>query len=147
MPHFFNHALISYHQNSTLIICSHSPVTQNLLSLKSKLLLSNFLCIHLQAPSTVSWLMPPRSLSVVVFFQCIDGIWQPRWFFSKRLQPAERNHCTFGRELLAGYFAIHHFNHNLEGRHFTVSTDHKPLTHALSASPDRYSPRQTHHLD
>ena len=71
-----------------------------------------------------------------VLHQCIDGIWQPISFFSKRLKPAERKYSTFGRELLAVYLAIHHFRHNLEGRHFTVKTDHKPLTHALSASPD-----------
>ena len=82
-----------------------------------------------------------------VLNQCIDGIWQPISFFSKRLQPAERKYSTFGRELLAVYLAIHNFRHNLEDRHFTVFTDHKPLTHALSASPDRYSPRKTRHLD
>ena len=67
--------------------------------------------------------------------------------FSKRLQPAERKYSTFGRELLAVYLAKLHFRHNWEGRHFTVFTDHKPLTHALSVSPDRYSPRETRHLD
>ena len=30
---------------------------------------------------------------------------------------------------------------------FFQPSDHNPLTHALSASPDRYSPRKTRHLD
>ena len=30
---------------------------------------------------------------------------------------------------------------------FTVYTDHKPLIRALLAKPERYSPRQTRHLD
>ena len=84
-----------------------------------------------------------------VLQQCINSVLKPIAFFSKRLQPAERKYSTFGRELLAVYLAIRHFRHNLEGRHFTVFTDHKPLplTHALSVSPDRYSPRETRHLD
>ena len=49
--------------------------------------------------------------------------------------------------LLAIYLSIRHFRHCLEGREFYVLTDHKPLTHAVSASPDRYSPRETRHLD
>nr|VZH99561.1 unnamed protein product [Spirometra erinaceieuropaei] len=35
----------------------------------------------------------------------------------------------------------------IEGRDFSVHTDHKPLTYALKAKPDRYSPREVRHLD
>ena len=38
-----------------------------------------------------------------------------------------------------------HFRHFLEGRPFTLYTDHKPLTFAVSSETDR-SPRQTRHL-
>eukprot|EP00795_Rhopilema_esculentum_P017777 gene17777-biopygen6616 len=76
-----------------------------------------------------------------------QGIWQPISFFSKRLQPSEVKYSTFSRELLAIYLAIRHFRHFLEGRKFHVLTDHKPLTHALASSSDRYSPRETRHLD
>ena len=75
------------------------------------------------------------------------GIWHPIAFFSTRLQPSEVKYSTFGRELLAIYLSIRHFCYYLEGRTFYVETDHKPLTHALSSSPDRYSSRETHHLD
>ena len=94
-------------------------------------------------------LMADASNSAVggVLQQHIDGIWKPIAFFSKRLQPAEIKYSTFGRELMAVYLSIRHFRHNLEGRRFYVLTDHKPLTHALSATPDRYSPRETRHLD
>ena len=44
-------------------------------------------------------------------------------------------------------FTIRHFRHFLEGHEFYVLTDHKPLTHALSAAPSRYSSRETRHLD
>ena len=51
------------------------------------------------------------------------------------------------RELLAVYLALKHFKHFIEGRTFHVSTDHKPLTYALSARADRHSPRQARQLD
>ena len=82
-----------------------------------------------------------------VLQQCVGGVWQPLAFFSKRLQPAATRYSTFGRELLAVYLSIKHFRHLLEGRSFTVYTDHKPLTHALHAQPDRYSPREVRQLD
>ncbi|MBM6549273.1 reverse transcriptase domain-containing protein, partial [Streptococcus dysgalactiae] len=82
-----------------------------------------------------------------VLQQLVDGTWQPLAFFSKRLQPAETRYSTFGRELLAIYLGIKHFRHALEGRQFTVYTDHKPLVYALRSASDRYSPREIRHLD
>lgn len=79
--------------------------------------------------------------------QLVEDSWQPIAFFSKRLQPAETRYSTFGRELLAIYLAIRHFRHFLEGRQFCIFTDHKPLTYAFNATPDRYSPREVRHLD
>ena len=73
--------------------------------------------------------------------------WRPLAFFSKRLVPTESRYSTFGRELLAVYLAIRHFRHMLEGRQFTVFTDHKSLVYALHAVSDRYSPRESRHLD
>lgn len=79
--------------------------------------------------------------------QLVHGQLQPLSFFSRRLQPAQTRYSTFGRELLAVYYAIRHFRHLLEGRQFTVLTDHKPLTHALNHSSDRHSPREIRQLD
>ena len=45
------------------------------------------------------------------------------------------------------YLAIKHFCHFIEGRQFSVFTDHKPLTFSLSTHSDRYTPRQIRHLD
>ena len=73
-----------------------------------------------------------------VLQQCVDGNWQPLSFFSKRLQPAEARYSTFGRELLAAYLAVKHFKHLLEGRVFSLYTDHKPLTFALGSKPDKH---------
>lgn len=44
------------------------------------------------------------------------------------------------------YLAIKHFRFFVEGRIFTVYTDHKPLTSAISSKTER-SPRQTNHLE
>ena len=82
-----------------------------------------------------------------VVHQLVDNEWQPLAFFSKRLQDRETRYSTFGRELLAAYLGIRHFRHLLEGRSFTLFTDHKPLTYALNAKPDRYSPREIRQLD
>ena len=82
-----------------------------------------------------------------VLQQRINHTWHPISFFSKRLQPAETKYSTFSCELLSIYLSICHFRHFLEGREFYVLTDHKPLTHALSSSSSRYSPRETRHLD
>ena len=82
-----------------------------------------------------------------VLQQYVNGTWHPISFFSKKMKPAETRYSTFDRELLAVYLAIRHFRHFLEGRQFHVLTDHKPLTFALQARPDRHSPHQARQLD
>ncbi|BHF67350.1 hypothetical protein SprV_0301037600 [Sparganum proliferum] len=82
-----------------------------------------------------------------VLHQQVNNQLQPLAFFSQKLQPAQTRYSTFSRELFAIYLAIRHFRHLLEGRDFSVHTDYKPLTYALKAKPDRYSPRDVRHLD
>ena len=72
---------------------------------------------------------------------------QPLAYFSRQLRPAEQRYSTFGRKLLAMDLAVKHFQHSLEGRQFVIYTDHCPLIFALRSKPDRYSPRETYHLD
>ena len=82
-----------------------------------------------------------------VLQQLVNGTWEPISFFSKRLNPTQTRYSTFGRELLAIYLAIKHFRHMIEGTIFTVYTDHKPLTKALNAKQDNYSPREIRQLE
>ncbi|CAH8821790.1 unnamed protein product, partial [Trichobilharzia szidati] len=97
----------------------------------------------------------PLSISVdasdtaigAVLQQLVNNEWQPLAFFSRRLQVAETKYSTFGRELLAMYCAIRHFRHSVEGREFTIFTDHKPLTYSLNSTSDKYSPRESRQLD
>ena len=56
-----------------------------------------------------------------------NGAWKPTAFFSRKRTPTHQRCSTFDRELLAIYSAIQHFRYFLEGRTFTVFTDHKPL--------------------
>ncbi len=58
--------------------------------------------------------------------------WKPLGFFSKKLELAQTKYSAFDRELLACSLGIRHFRHMLEGWRFTIFTDHKPLTYALS---------------
>ena len=80
-----------------------------------------------------------------VLEQKIRGRFRPVAFFSKKLKPAERKYSAFDRELLGIYSAIKHFQNFVEGRCFTIFTDHKPLTTVLASQAER-SPRQTRHL-
>jgi hypothetical protein len=57
--------------------------------------------------------------------------WQPLGFFSKKLHPAQAKYSAFDRELYACFTGIRHFRCMLEGRKFTIYTDHKLLMYAL----------------
>ena len=70
----------------------------------------------------------------------------PLAFFSRKLSKAELNYSAYDRELLAIRASIHHFRHFLEGRPFTVWTDHRPLTFALEQKAERHSSRQARAL-
>ena len=74
-------------------------------------------------------------------------VYEPLAFFSRKLSKTERNYSVYDRELLAAYAAVKHFRYQLEGRHFTIFTDHKPLTFAFRQKSDKASPRQFRHLD
>nr|VZI41019.1 unnamed protein product [Spirometra erinaceieuropaei] len=101
------------------------------------------------APEAPLSLMVDASTVAVgaVLQQHINNSTRPLAFFSKKLSPAETRYSTFGRELLAIYLAVKHFRHFLEGRDFTIFTDHKPLTFAIRSHSDKYSPREISHLD
>ncbi|KRZ87482.1 Transposon Tf2-9 polyprotein [Trichinella sp. T8] len=75
------------------------------------------------------------------------GRWSPLAFFSRRFQPREMRYIAFGRELLAIYLAIRHFRHWLEGRQFTVLTDHKPIVQVVQRGTGSHNPREVRQLD
>lgn len=79
--------------------------------------------------------------------QVIENEMQPLGFYSKKLNDAQKKYSTYDRELLSAYQGIRHFRHVLEGRPFTLMTDHKPLIFAFKQKQDKASPRQARHLD
>jgi cleavage and polyadenylation specificity factor subunit 1 len=77
----------------------------------------------------------------------MQGVFQPLTFFSRKMSPAQQKYSAYDRKLLANYVAVPHLRHILETRHFTILTDHKPLTLAFHQKRDKSSPRQFNHLD
>ena len=71
----------------------------------------------------------------------------PLAFYSRKLSATLSKYSTFNRELLASYSAVRHFHFLLEGREFSLFTDHKPLMHALFCSTPPWSSRQQRNLD
>lgn len=71
----------------------------------------------------------------------------PLGFFSKTLSPAQQKYATYDRELLAIYKAVRHFRQQVEGRHFIIRTDHKPLTYAFVNTSQDTSPIRTRYLN
>ena len=71
-----------------------------------------------------------------VLEQFNKGHWEPLAFFSRQLRKAEIKYSAFDRELLGVYLAICHFRFMLEGRNFTIYTDHKPLVHAMAKTTE-----------
>ena len=67
-------------------------------------------------------------------------------FFSWQLQKPETKYSMYDRELLAIFLAVCHFWYFLEARQFTVYTDHRLLTSAMSKSSDQWSARQQRQL-
>ena len=72
--------------------------------------------------------------------------WEPLAFFSARLRGKQREWPPFDRELLAAFRSIRHFRHLLEGRTFTLYTDHQSLIPALSKKAEPHTARQTYQL-
>jgi transposase InsO family protein len=71
-------------------------------------------------------------------FQDIEGKRQVLGFHSKTYTRAQRNYSAGERELLSIYKLIEVFHTILFGRHFTVYTDHLPLTFLFSkAEPSK----------
>lgn len=82
-----------------------------------------------------------------VLQQYVDGDWQPISFFSHKLTKPETKYSAFGRELLAIFLTVKHFQFFLEGRTFHVLTDHKPLTFVFNANKSTHNPRVIRQLE
>ena len=75
-----------------------------------------------------------------VLHQVLGDTKQPLEFFSKKLLATQTRYSAFDRELLGIFLSVKHFRHLLEGRSFTIFTDHKPLLYIFTMRDP--SPRQ-----
>ena len=115
---------------------------------KAKRLLADATLLHHPVPGARTVLTTDASDVAIgaVLEQRIDEHWQPLAFFSRQLKKAELNYSTIDRELLGIHSAILHFRYFLEGRDFTVYTDHKPIVAAIKKKSELKSGRQSRHL-
>ncbi|ROT73050.1 integrase core domain protein [Penaeus vannamei] len=67
--------------------------------------------------------------------------WQPLAFYSQTLSPHQSRYNTFGREFLAAYSTVRHFQSYAEAKDFHT------LTFALHSKTRHQSPREERHLD
>ena len=74
-----------------------------------------------------------------------DG-WEPLAFYSSKLEPHQRMWPPYDRELLAAYKGTRHFRPYVEGRPFTLYTDHQSLIPSIHKKTDPQTLRQTYQL-
>ena len=71
-----------------------------------------------------------------------EGAWRPLGFYSRKLSETECRYSAFNRKLLAAFNYIRHFRIMMEGSHFLLWTNHKPLLAALHCVTQPWTPRQ-----
>ena len=72
--------------------------------------------------------------------------WKHLAFFSRQLRAPERKYATFDGELLGIHLAVRHFCYFLEGREFSIYTDHNPIVAAINKKSEPWSGRQARQL-
>ena len=78
--------------------------------------------------------------------QEFKGTWQPIAFFSRKLDKTQQHYSAFDRKLFAAYAAIRHFRHFVDGRSFTLFSDHKPFVHAFCSRGEPIIPRRSRQM-
>lgn len=106
------------------------------------------LLAHADPKAKIAIMVDASDLAIGASLQQLKGdTWQPLGFFSRKLTPPQRKYSTFDRELTGIYEAIKYFRNDIEGRVFTIYTDHKPITFAFTKKRASSSPRQERQLD
>ena len=72
--------------------------------------------------------------------------WEPLAFYSSKLEANQKLWPPYDRELLAAFKATRHFRSWLEGRSFTLYTDHQSLVPSVHKKTDPQTLRQQYQL-
>ena len=72
--------------------------------------------------------------------------WEPLAFWSAKLEPNQQQWPPYDRELLAAFRGTRHFRSWIEGRPFTLFTDHQSLVPSIHKKTDPQTLRQTYQL-
>ncbi|GFU03887.1 transposon Ty3-G Gag-Pol polyprotein [Nephila pilipes] len=80
-----------------------------------------------------------------VIQQKVNDVWKLS-FCSRRLTPTRIQYSN-AKDLLIADSIIKHFRYLLEGREFSLSTDHRPLIYTSHQNPNKASSGQLHHFD
>ena len=114
----------------------------------SKKLLADSTMLNYPNPNLPISIMVDASDTAIggVLQQKHDEIWKPIAFFSRKLAKTQQRYSTFDRELFAAYKAVRHFHFLIEGKKFTLFTDHKPLVSAFYSRSDQIILRRTRQL-
>ena len=72
--------------------------------------------------------------------------WEPLAFWSAKLEPNQQQWPPYDRELLAAFRGTRHFRTWIEGRAFTLYTDHQSLVPSIHKKTDPQTLRQTYQL-
>ena len=72
--------------------------------------------------------------------------WEPLAFWSAKLEPNQMMWPPYDRELLAAFRGTRHFRSWIEGRPFTLFTDHQSLVPSIHKKTDPQTLRQTYQL-
>ena len=96
----------------------------------------------------------PLSLTTDASNTAIGGVleqrgprgWEPLAFWSAKLEPNQMMWPPYDRELLAAFRGTRHFRSWIEGRPFTLFTDHQSLVPSIHKKTDPQTLRQTYQL-
>ncbi|ROT72055.1 hypothetical protein C7M84_009592 [Penaeus vannamei] len=142
------HALITPNRASRNTKIKWTPPTNEAFEACKEALASATLLNHPLPEAPLNIAVDASDTAIGVVLQQRQGKqWQPLAFFSQTLSPRQSRYSAFGRELLAAYSAVRHFQPYMEAKEFHILTDHKPLTFALHSRTRRQSPREERHLD
>ena len=72
--------------------------------------------------------------------------WEPLAFYSSKLHGKQPEWPPYDRELLGAFRAVRHFRPMIEGRPFTLYTDHQSLVPSISKKSDPQTARQQYQL-